>query len=77
VVTVVFLVAINKTLRTKSGFQARLSFSVGQHIRDINLMKSFCNYLSYGYIVKKESEDFVEFRVSNFTDIESVIIPFF
>ena len=40
-------------------------------------MKSFCNYLSYGYIVKKESEDFVEFRVSNFTDIESVIIPFF
>ena len=72
-----FLVAINKTLRTKSGFQVRLSFSVGQHIRDINLMKSFCNYLSYGYIVKKESKDFVEFRVSNFTDIESVIIPFF
>ena len=26
---------------------------------------------------KKESRSFVEFRVSNFTDIESKIIPFF
>ena len=70
-----FMIQIKKSASSKIGFVVLLEFQLAQHNRDINLMKSFINYLDCGIIY--EQNQIVIFKVSKFSDINNKIIPFF
>jgi hypothetical protein len=79
-----FQVDIKNSKTNKHKYQVLLRFSIGQQARDELLLNSFINYFSEracGKVQnkknKKYNKDFFEFRVEKFTDIETIIIPFF
>lgn len=72
-----FLVGISKSNRTKTGFAVRLYFSISQHNRDSELMQNISNFLSCGYWINKPLKSHGEFRVTDFSDIVNIVIPFF
>jgi NADH-ubiquinone oxidoreductase chain 4 len=72
-----FLVGVSKSKLSKSGYNARLNFSIGQHKRDSKLIKNISEYLSCGNLSSQPEKSSEEFIVSKFSDIESKIIPFF
>lgn len=61
---------------TKTRPSVSLRFTLTQHSRDVELMKSLVNYLGCGryYLVSGRDEGY--FIVSNFSDIYEKIIPF-
>ena len=61
----------------KSGYQARLVFSISQHLRDSDLIKSIVNYLGCGNFRPRHKKSYGEISVQKFSDIVSKIIPFF
>lgn len=71
-----FYVNIFKSSHHNSGFQVRVEFELAQHIRDSLLIESIKDYLSCG-IVSSYSKGMVKFKCIRFTDISSIIIPFF
>jgi hypothetical protein len=72
-----FLISIFKG-NTKTGFTVRLVFRITQHSRDIELIKSFINYLGCGrYVASPLEFNYGNFVVSNLPDINKKIIPFF
>ena len=57
------------------GKGVNLIFSIAQHVRDEQLLKSFIEYLGCGKIsIQKEG---VYFRVTKSSDLSGKIIPFF
>lgn len=52
-----------------------LSFKITQHIRDRQLMESFINYFKCGYYSLGEERG--DFKVTNFSNLKEIIIPFF
>lgn len=70
-----FFVKISKSSSSKLGYKINLQLSVRQHNRDVELLKSFINYLNCGNIY--ESPGVAEYRVSKISDILEKIIPFF
>jgi hypothetical protein len=52
-----------------------LVFQITQSSRDIYLIKSFIEYFGCGRI--KEEKNIVNFIVSNFSEINNIIVPFF
>jgi hypothetical protein len=64
-------------LKNKTGFSVSLKFTVGQHSRDAELIKSLINYLGCGQIYLRSNKDAVDFVVSRYSDISEKIIPFF
>lgn len=62
---------INKTKNVQ------LVFSIIQHSRDKELMKSLIAYLGCDTYVCRDKKDSVEFRVSKLNDLIEIIIPFF
>jgi len=71
-----FYVNIFKSSHHKLGFQVRVEFELAQHIRDTILIESVKDYLSCG-IVSSYSKGMVKFKCIRFTDIYSIVIPFF
>lgn len=71
-----FYVNIFKSSHHKAGFQVRVEFELAQHIRDSLLIESVKDYLSCG-IVSSSSKGMVKFKCIRFTDISSIIVPFF
>lgn len=71
-----FYVQILKSKTHKTGYQVILRFIIAQHIRDLQLLSSFIQYLGCGLISIK-SKEYVEFRVFKLEDINNKIIPFF
>jgi hypothetical protein len=71
-----FYVNIFKSSHHKLGFQVRVEFELAQHIRDSLLIESVKDYLCCG-IVSSYSKGMVKFKCIRFTDISSIIIPFF
>ena len=71
-----FYVNIFKSSHHNSGFQVRVEFELAQHIRDSLLIESVKDYLCCG-IVSSYSKGMVKFKCIRFTDISSIIIPFF
>jgi len=59
----------------KIGFQVYLRFRVTQHVRDTKLMELLIKYFGAGRI--ENSRQAVNFVVSNFSDLNQIIIPFF
>jgi hypothetical protein len=70
-----FRVLLIKSKTCKVGYNVVLDFSLVQHIRDENLLKSLIGYLNCGKISYQNKA--VYFRVWKFDDIFNIIIPFF
>ena len=70
-----FWIYIFKSTSTKAGMGVNLIFSIAQHVRDEQLLKSLIKYLGCGktYLYK----EVVHFRVTKYSDLSSKIIPFF
>jgi len=70
-----FWIYIFKSTTTKTGMAVNLIFSISQHARDEQLIKSFIEYFGCGkFYLNKEA---VYIRVTKFSDIYDKIIPFF
>ena len=73
-----FVVIIQASSTHKIGYIVRLKFTITQHSRDEQLLKSFIIYLDCGRLEKVKSKpDIVEFIVTKLYDISQKIIPFF
>jgi len=55
--------------------EVRLRFSISQHSRDEQLLKSFIRYLDCGNVYN-QSENVLDFRVEKISDITEKLIPF-
>ena len=70
-----FLIIIFKS-KTKIGEAILLIFSVAQHSRNEQLIKSFIDYFQCGR-EEIRKDNIVEFRVTKLDDIINKVIPFF
>jgi hypothetical protein len=70
-----FNVIIRKSNTHSSGFQVMLRFSLTQHCRDEQLMKSIVDYLDCGNVYK-DGQAF-QYQVQKFSDNSEKILPFF
>lgn len=71
-----FSVVRFKSPTSKHGEAIKLSFILTQSIRDEYLMKSLIEYLGCGN-TSLDSRGTIEFKVTNFSSIRDIIIPFF
>jgi hypothetical protein len=69
-----FFVGLSASPNYRTGFNVRLSFSIGQHIRDEQLIKSLVEYLGCGTVYKKPKS--VEFVITKLNDLENKLLPF-
>jgi len=72
-----FYVKIQESSLYKSGSQVLISFKLGQHSRDVQLIKSLKEYLACGECYLRSDQKLVEFFCTKFSDIDEKIIPFF
>ena len=70
-----FGVQVMKSETHRLGFQVRLLFVIGQHMRDEQLLRNLVKYFQIGNVYK--NLDAFNFRVSKFSDIKDILIPFF
>jgi len=61
----------------KAGVQVLLRFSLTQHSRDEQLLKSLGDYLGCGKVYTRDGADSVEFIVFKLSDLAEKILPFF
>lgn len=54
-----------------------LLFKLTQHVRDEQLMKTIENYLNCGYCYLRKEENLIDFKVTKFSAVVEIIIPFF
>nr|YP_010390816.1 LAGLIDADG endonuclease [Fusarium brasilicum]UPX01610.1 LAGLIDADG endonuclease [Fusarium brasilicum]UPX01662.1 LAGLIDADG endonuclease [Fusarium brasilicum] len=71
-----FFVNIFKSTHHRVGYQVRLGFEIAQHIRDELTMATFTSFFNCG-IISRYSEDMVKYRCTKFSDLNTLIIPFF
>ena len=71
-----FSVVIFKNKTSKLGEAVKLSFILTQSIRDESLIKSLIEYLGCGN-TSLDSRGTIDFKVTNFSSIKDIIIPFF
>ena len=74
-----FKVKIKESLRSKVGFQTFLDFSITQHSRDEELLKTLINFFGCGQYKIRGGGSLPagDFYCVNFTDITEKIIPFY
>jgi len=70
-----FSVEILKSSTYKLGYQVILRFTITQHIRDVELLKCFINYIEGGFV--KEKSDISEFTLVKLSIIKDKLIPLF
>lgn len=70
-----FFVHVTKSLDHLLGFRVRLSYEVVQDVRDLALMTMLVNFFGCGFIY--QSGTMVKFAVFKYSDIDSIIVPFF
>ncbi len=62
----------------KVGFTVVLNFYITQHVRDTELMLNIGKYLDCGYLKNgSDNQDWCNYVVKSFSDINEKIIPFF
>ena len=71
-----FSVVVFKNKTSKYGEVVKLSFILIQSIRDEYLIKSLIEYLGCGF-TSLDDRGTIDFKVSNFSSIKDIIIPFF
>ena len=72
-----FFVGIRKSSNYKTGSQVVLEFTVCQHVRDKQLIKSFVSWFGCGKINQNPKLTLEAYRVYKFSDVNSIIIPYF
>jgi hypothetical protein len=72
-----FDIKTSKSSTHKLGLQVKIRFSLTQHYRDNELIKSLITYLGCGNVEVHTERLAVNFVVSRFSDITEKIIPFF
>ena len=70
-----FKVFVQEHPKNLTGFRVMLGFTITQHNRDENLMKSFIDYFGCGKI--EHRGDRLDFSVKNLRDTRDIILPFF
>ncbi len=63
--------------KTTVGKQVILMFSISQHSRDANLLRSICDFLNCGNYYPRSNREEGNYTVTKFSDIEQIIKPFF
>lgn len=71
-----FFIKLNKG-RNRAGAGVQLVFQVSQHIRDEALLKSFVIFFKCGQYIKPLQKEWGYFQCTKFSDIYSILIPFF
>ena len=71
------LPSIQKSCQQKTGFLVSLHFIISQDLRDIELLKSFINFLDCGRIKSNSKQSWVQFIVTKSGDVLNKVIPFF
>jgi len=71
-----FHISIFKSKTSKYGEAVKLSFILTQNVRDKDLMNSLIEYLGCGYTTL-ENRGTIDFKVTKFSNIKDVIVPFF
>ncbi len=59
----------------KIGYSVELTFSITQHYRDEQLMRSLIEYFGCGNVFK--DRDTVVFKITKFNDMTEKLLPFF
>lgn len=72
-----FHINIFKSKASNSGIAVRLRFQITQHLRDAELISSLIKYWGCGNVYEDSSSSVVVFVVSNLSDINNKILPFF
>jgi len=72
-----FDITIHLSKRNKIGYQVQLRFRIGQHERELKLMKLLIKYLGSGSIYKNTNTLVVSLTISKFLIINKTIIPIF
>ena len=72
-----FGVIITKDVSRPLGFVISISFEIGLNKKDLDLLNKVKNTLGVGNIYFNKDDDTYKFKVSNITDINEIIIPFF
>jgi len=72
-----FGVNISNSKTHKTGYQVQLSFNITQHSRDALLLSNIQKYLGCGGLYEYPERPAVCLTVSNFSDILTLIIPFY
>ena len=72
-----FRIVVSKSRTSKLGWEVKLRFYITQHIRDIELMRSFINLFGCGEVVKRSDGKSVDFKVNRFPELVKNVIPFF
>nr|YP_009663664.1 hypothetical protein [Dactylella tenuis]QCW06802.1 hypothetical protein [Dactylella tenuis] len=72
-----FIIKQSKSKTHKLGVSTSLNFLVVQNIRDVNLLKSFVQFLGCGQYSINEKSGIITYSVSKFSDIANIIIPLF
>lgn len=70
-----FSVRIKKSSNFRLGFQVLLTFKLGQHFRDDQLMRSLIEYLGCGNVYNDSKT--LEFIVTKYKDLADKVVPFF
>jgi len=72
-----FLINLYNSSVNKLGERTQLRFTITQHRRDIELLKSVITFLDCGIIAPNPLDSTVKLVVSKFSDITEKILPFF
>ena len=70
-----FMIRIIESSTHSSGFQVGLRFQITQHSKEKLLMESIMCHFNCGYLSNRG--DVIDFKVTAFSDIQKIIIPFF
>jgi len=72
-----FTISISKSKKNRIGWQVNISFIIGLHKRDVELLNHIQGYFGGVGIIRKEIGDFCDFKVNSINDLINVIIPHF
>lgn len=72
-----FLINIKNSSSNNCGYQVWLSFTLTQHKRDVDLIKSLVGYLGCGSVEITTKREVVNLHVRKLSDIVNIVIPFF
>ena len=62
---------------TKLGFSAYLVFQITQHSRGVKLTMGLISFFYCGHYTFRTNKDYGDFLVTNFSDVNEKITPFF
>ena len=73
-----FFISIEKQPKMILGFQVRLGFKITQGVKNVKVLYEIKSFFKVGVVrPQRKNKKVWEYRVSNFTNMSTIIIPFF